>query len=407
MKINDLNEKILFEKYLESDINNREINIFNIKDVQITGDNLFYPNCLIYSNDKLINPINELVMSLKNLNSEIDFKFASIEASKNIYDPVFFFIYNTDNYYHFIYDTLPYLISYRHLKSKINNLKLLMNFPNYESKSFYPFVLEFLEILDIKEDDILLVDDKNIYSDIYISSSYTHDINSELPPRKEIYDLYEEIVKIVNSKSTNNIVYPKKIYISRRTWLHNNFSNIGTNYTTKRKMVNEDELVNILIKNGYTEVFTENLSTIEKIEMFSNAENVIGAIGGGLCNVLFSNENTELIAIISPTFLDVNNRFLYSFSNVKTKLFKDTSHTEHGYWKKYMRVKSNTGIIGEIEDIIDNKLLIMYTDKKIAGWNSQLKLDSILIENDICERLDAGLNSPWMVNIEEIVNFLI
>jgi capsular polysaccharide biosynthesis protein len=301
-----------------------------------------------------------------------------------------------------VYDTLPYLITYNQLKGKINNLKLLMNYPNYESTKLYPFVKEFLEILDIKDGDIIIAKDNVLYKSVYISSSFTHGIDSNLPPRKEVYDFYKKIVNIVNSKYDDNKIYPSKIYISRRSWIHNDMSNIGTNYTSKRKLVNEDELVDLLNLNGYEEVFTENLSTIKKIQMFSKAEIVIGAIGGGLCNVLFSNENTNLIALISPTFLDVNNRFLYSFSKVKTTLFNDASHLEKSDWKKYMRVKTNTGIVGEIEDIIDDKLKIIYTDKKIAGWNSQLNLNNIIVDMIDCEKLDDGLNSPWLINIKKL-----
>jgi capsular polysaccharide biosynthesis protein len=401
MTINELSDKYLFENYLESDENDRKINVYNISNSRLVED-LFYPNCLIYSNNEVINPINEKIMSLKDLNSKREFELNKVDIINKFKEPVFFFIYNTDNYYHFVYDTLPYLITYNHLKSKINNLKLLLNYPNYESTKLYPFVKEFLEILDIKNDDIIIAKDDVLYESVYISSSFTHGIDSELPPRKEVYDFYKKIVDSVNSKFDDSKKYPSKIYISRRSWIHNDMSNIGTNYTSKRKLVNEDELVDLLISNGYEEIFTENLSTIEKIQMFSKAETVIGAIGGGLCNVLFSNENTQLIALISPTFLDINNRFLYSFSKVKTNLFTDTSHSDIGYWKKYMRIKTNTGIIGEIEDVIDDKLLIIYTDKKVAGWNSQLNLNKLLIDTTSCEKLDNGLNSPWFINIKKL-----
>ena len=46
-------------------------------------------------------------------------------------------------------------------------------------------------------------------------------------------------------------------------------SGIGTNYTQRRKLVNEDDLVDKLIKEDYVEVFTERLSTIEKIAYFA------------------------------------------------------------------------------------------------------------------------------------------
>ena len=70
-------------------------------------------------------------MSLKNLNSNKEFELDRNIIVDEVNDPVFFFIYNTDNYYHFIYDTLPYLITYNHLKSDISNLKLLMNYQEF------------------------------------------------------------------------------------------------------------------------------------------------------------------------------------------------------------------------------------------------------------------------------------
>ena len=41
------------------------------------------------------------------------------------------------------------------------------------------------------------------------------------------FDLYKNIVDVVKEKYDNKTT-PPKLYISRRTWLHNDFSNIGT-----------------------------------------------------------------------------------------------------------------------------------------------------------------------------------
>ena len=236
------------------------------------------------------------------------------------------------------------------------------------------------------------------YDEIYISTSYTHDIDSNLPPRKEIFDFYKEIVNIVQGKY-EKIKTPKKIYISRRTWLHNDFSNIGTNYTTRRKLVNENELVEKLLKEGYEEVFTEKLTIIEKIQYFSNATNVIGAIGGGIANVLFSPKTTKLIAIISPTFLELNNRFKFCLNTVKVYYDMNTKHIEDTEFKTYMRVKTKDNkIIGEIEKIYDNKLLISYTDGSNTGWNSQNDYKKMELSINDVEKLDNGLNSPWIYN---------
>jgi len=388
--------------FLEKDDNNREILIFNLKNSKLIGNNINYPNCLIFNDNKVYNPIREKIMSLDKIKNDNKINFIH-EPHKIIFKtPVFYFIYNLDNYYHFVYDTLPYLLSYFELKKKIKDLKLLMNFSS-DKKDFYPFVKEFLSILSIKDNDIIIANKHTLYEDMYISSSYTHDNKSNIPPRKEIYFLYQKIVSIVNNIILDKEL-PKKIYISRRSWIHNDYSNIGTNYTLRRKLKNEDLLVNFLNKKGIVEVFTEKLSTIEKILMFSKAELVIGAIGGGLCNVLFSNSDCKLIPIISPTFLDINNRFIFSFFNVKTDYFYDTEHVEKDFWKKYMRIKdTENNIIGEIEDVLDNDLIISYSNEKVSGWNSETTFNKIKIKKSNCVPLDNGLNSSWIINLEEFI----
>lgn len=394
MIIKELKDIKNFQNFLPVDKNGRLINIYTLNNVQIV--NIHYPNCLLYSNGELYNPLDERIMSLQSVERDKNFYFEEKKELRIEKNPVFYFIYNTDNYYHFIYDTLPFLISYNHLKKQIKDIKLLM-----QSNNLYPFVREFLEIMNISKNDILIADDNMSYEKIYISSSYTHGIDSNLPPRDEIYDMYKNIVSTVD-KNENDKIYPKKIYISRRTWLHNDFSNIGTNYTNRRKLINEDRLVDHLIKNGYQEIFTENLSTIDKIKLFSNVENVIGSIGGGICNVLFSKKDTKLIAIISPTFLDINSRFIFSLNRVNVTYYNKSWHVEKDEWKKFIRVKTKDNIIGEIENVLNDELLISYSDEPVAGWNSQIKFNKKLVKKADCVKLDNGLNSLWEINIEEI-----
>jgi hypothetical protein len=294
------------------------------------------------------------------------------------------------------------LISYFEIKKDIPELKLLMNYPNDQKHSFYPFVLEFLELVGISEDDILIVNSHTCHKEIYVSTSYTHDFDSNVIPRKEIYGFYQKIVELVKK----DLFYetPRKIYVSRRTWLHNDFSNIGTNYTTRRRLINEDELVEKLVSDGYQEVFTESLTTIDKILYFSNATHVVGAIGGGIANVLFSPTYTKLQAIVSPTFLEVNSRFKYCLEGVDVYYNYNTYHIEDGEYKTYMRVKTNDGkIVGEIEEIRDNRLFVSYTDGSNTGWNSQNKFKQIELDKDDVEKLDNGLNSPWRLDLSSIL----
>jgi capsular polysaccharide biosynthesis protein len=406
MKITDFKKiKNIYKNIFEEE-NRREINLYKYNDCILTGINICYPNVLLYqvNYDKLVLPTIEKTMSL-NVSSpyeknNMEFDFNKNDVKLETYEnPLFFFIYNTDNYFHFLYDSLPYLISFLELKKINNNVKLLVQYPNKQKKTFYPFVIELLNILNISDNDLVIADEFTIYKEMYISTSYTHDCDSNLPPRKEIYDLYKNIVETVKSKyNTENT--PKKIYVSRRTWLHNDFSNIGTNYTTRRRLVNEDALVEKLQKEGFKEVFTENLTTIEKVLYFANATHVVGAIGGGISNVLFSPSSTKLEAIVSPTFLDVNGRFKYSLDNVDVYYNYNTKHFENTEFKTYMRIKmKDNKIIGEIDKIYDDKLLVSYTKEFNVGWNFESKYEKIELNQNDVERIDDGLNSPWFIVI--------
>jgi capsular polysaccharide biosynthesis protein len=150
---------------------------------------------------------------------------------------------------------------------------------------------------------------------MYVSTSLTHGGLSNSPPRKEIFEIYDIIKSNINYDNINDIYKKpefKRFYISRRTWLNEDRTNIGTDYTSRRKMINEDDLVNELDKKGFIEIFTENLNTDEKLYLFSNAYEIVGSIGGGMSNLLFSKPSTKSYIIVSPIFLDINYRFKYS-----------------------------------------------------------------------------------------------
>jgi len=399
MIISNLNQITKFKTLFPIDSNGREIYVCKITNTQFYEDKIFYPNVLIFNSEKIIQPINETILSLKDISLKNTKKELS-PISKIDGNPYFFFIYNTDNYYHFVYDTLPYLITFFELKKEIPNLKLLMNYPNYQKFEHYKFVIEFLQILSINKDDITIVNPSIVYDNIYVSNSYTHDGKSNIKPRNEVYEFYNTIVNSITNDNKKEKL-PTKIYISRRTWINKDTSNIGTNYTTKRRLLNEDEIVEYLKTKGFVEVFTENLSTHEKIILFNNAEHIIGPIGGGLCNALFSNKKTKLTILNSPTFFDVNYRFLYSFENVNYKILDISEHTENGKIKKFMRVKFDNKV-GEVVDIDDDYLTISYSDMDVAGWNNQIKFKQIIKNIMEVTPLDNGLNSEWIIDIKKL-----
>ena len=396
----------------EKDHTNRDIGYTLIENCRIVGRNSFNPNVLIY-NGKLISPYDEKVMSLNKESFYDDNKYEFIESNikldNNTYEnPVFFFIYNFDNYYHFLYDTLPYLYTYLHLKRTITELKLLINYPNKFKKEFYRFNTEFLEKI-VNKDDLLLYQEDNIYSKIFISSSLTHGGYSNNPPRPEIYDIYD----IIKSKVALDIKTPELIYISRRTWINNDKTNIGTDYTTRRKMMNEDLLVGELIKLDFIEIFAENLTTDEKIKIFSNAKIIMGSIGGGMANLVFSNKNTKSFVLVTPYFLDINFRFKYSMESSDIIYFNDIqTYKQSNLVPLYCRAKilnkesKYFNKIGEIVEFINGKYKLNISNNDIVGFNNLIKYEEEYFDYAQLKLLDYGLNSPYIVNLTNLLSLI-
>ena len=149
----------------------------------------------------------------------------------------------------------------------------------------------------------------------------------------------------------------KRIYVSRRTWTREKSDNIGTDYTNQRRCTNEDDIIDMLQKYGFIEIFCEDLDMKEKIGLFKNAEYVIGPIGGGLANILFCKPETNVISINSPEFFKINERLKHALNHTKLHMFNNT-------------------------EFVDKKT------KTITGTNAL--------------SISGGMNSPWRVDIDKL-----
>lgn len=414
MKIN-ISDMTNFVELYEKDETQRCIGYYKTNNVSLNGRNTYYPNVLLYQSESqiLMSPYNEMIMSL----GKKSFYGDDYDVDQNdlineiveiveIVDPVFFFIYNFDNYYHFLYDTLPYLFTYLELKKTIPKLKILINYPN-QTNTFYKFNLEFLtKIINV---DDLIIHSNNVYKEMYISTSLTHGGYSNNPPRKEIFQIYEILKNNINySNIDEKLKTLDQIYISRRSWINNDTSNIGTDYTSRRKMMNEDLLVDSLKEKGFIEIFAENLNTDEKIFLFSDAKTIIGAIGGGMANLLFSKSTTNTIIIETPYFLEINHRFKYSMDHTIIKYMRDGVTYTNSPIPLYCRVKIiESEMIGEISDYnVINDTYLINMSNGVAGFNNKSLFKNKWFLSNEFELLDNGLNSPYTININSLLEIL-
>jgi hypothetical protein len=317
----------------------RPIMLCLFQNVTLSGWDFSYPNLLIneFGSDCWYLPVKESFMSLgRDSNYESSSEWFPGERARSLCTPAcsrpaFFFAYNLSNFYHFMYDTLPYLNGYLFLKERGLNPALLVG--QTGNDGLPGFVIEALQSFGIDiEKDLLYASPDIILDHLYVVSSYTHDGLSQYAPHHSYKAPLERIIeqlKLSCPEKPFNVKPPSRIYISRRTWSSGDVSNIGTNYTERRKFCNEDDIVDELEKLDFTEIFTESLSLAQKIDLFSNAQIVIAPTGGGLANLLLASQSMKVILINSPLFWDTNKRLRFAFGHLDVLDFNDTTFIDY------------------------------------------------------------------------------
>lgn len=71
---------------------------------------------------------------------------------------------------------------------------------------------------------------------------------------------------------------------------------ISRDKATKRRLLNEDRIIEVLQAFKFTTVYAEDLIYAEQVQLFYNAEVVVGAHGAGLTNILFG-RNLQVIEL--------------------------------------------------------------------------------------------------------------
>ena len=79
----------------------------------------------------------------------------------------------------------------------------------------------------------------------------------------------------------------RRIFLSRRD-------------ATRRRLLNEEAIINRLKPHGFEVIVPTTLSVAEQIDVFSQAEIVVGAHGSGFANMVFAPPQAKLVEIHSP-----------------------------------------------------------------------------------------------------------
>lgn len=92
----------------------------------------------------------------------------------------------------------------------------------------------------------------------------------------------------------------------------------GINHTTRslrlylsrgqvahRRVVNEQEVIDMLHRFGFRNILLESLSFAEQVAMLNSASVVVAPHGAGLTNIVFCNPGTRVIEILSPRAVNI------------------------------------------------------------------------------------------------------
>ncbi|PKG22762.1 glycosyltransferase family 61 protein [Niallia nealsonii] len=204
----------------------------------------------------------------------------------------------TNNYYHWLFDILPRI----HL-IKLNGMEV----EKYVfEKLKWPIQFETLEKLGIPQKKILQIESPNshIKADKLIVASIP-ELSGSCP--KWANDFVRET--FLNSKQIAKINEFERIYISRE----------DANW---RKVSNEEEVTNYLVKKGFKKVALTNMSLDEQINIFNSAQIIVSPNGAQLGNLVFCNPGAIIIELFNQTtgeFFNISHYLKLDYFHLKCK----------------------------------------------------------------------------------------
>jgi tetratricopeptide (TPR) repeat protein/capsular polysaccharide biosynthesis protein len=183
-------------------------------------------------------------------------------------------------YFHWMVDVLPRIELLRRSGRDLAEIDwFLVNSCQHE------FQRETLKILGIPEEKVLESDRlPHIQATELIVPSFAGYLG--WPSGWAIDFLRREFLKEIIPGSS----YPKRIYISRSKARY-------------RRVLNEEDVVEVLERSGFVSILPESMSLAEQIAHFYHAEVIVAAHGSGLTNTIFSRHGTKVIELVSPHYI--------------------------------------------------------------------------------------------------------
>jgi hypothetical protein len=188
------------------------------------------------------------------------------------------------NYFHWMIDVLPrlQLLKEADLFSEIDYFVV----PDYSSE----FQKSTLNVFGITEKQVIICKaGLHLQAECLIATSHPRGHRSLLTPQWVSYFHREHFLKLIEQEKPT----ASRVYISRQD-------------SKLRPIYNEEELIDYLRAKGFAIVRLSDLSFLEKIRVFHQAEVLVGARGAGLTNLLYSRAGMRFLEIIGRDLGNTN-----------------------------------------------------------------------------------------------------
>jgi hypothetical protein len=177
------------------------------------------------------------------------------------------------NYAHWAFDSLPRLSDHITPEAK---LLLGLNTPSFQTESLLMLGWNAQNLI-LPQAELVKCRRLRIHMAAKVSG---------VPHPECIRKVRDQITAAVGTTKSPS----RRIYISRQK--------------TRRSILNHDEIAPILKSYGFEEVFCEELSFSEQVQLFSGAEAIFGPHGAGTINAMFAAKGAALIEAFNPQVWD-------------------------------------------------------------------------------------------------------
>ena len=198
--------------------------------------------------------------------------WARRQGRKSRLNKTHWFPVRRESFYHWLIETLPRIIRAREYFPELAVVT---------SQALHNYQYEFLDFLEIP---CTRVSNRDLRKP-FLAVLPTVDFAASGWPHP---DDVARLKQLALSKGTEKEPRTKRIFLSRRN--HSRYIENGT------------EVRELLIKNGFAEVFPESLTVQEQVRLFRGAEFIVAEHGGSLSNLVWCREGTIVVEIMRDDY---------------------------------------------------------------------------------------------------------